>query len=114
MDSATLNQWRAIIKKILGELAAIPFPEVVNLEAKTVFDDDANIYMVVVEGWEDVKRLHGCLAHVDIKDGKIWIQQDGTEDGLAGELLATGVPKDRIVLGFKSPQTRKHTDFAVA
>ncbi len=39
---------------------------------------------------------------------------DGTEYGLANELLDAGVPKDRIVLGFKRPQTREHTGFAVA
>ncbi len=109
MDTGTLNEWRQIIKKILAELAAIPFPEVVNLKAKTVFDESADIYMVLVEGWQDVKRLHGCLAHVEINDGKIWIQQDGTEDGVANELLAAGIPKDRIVLAFKSPQTRAHS-----
>ena|SRR5438128_2578193 len=114
MDPATLNQWRAIIRKILSELAAIPFPEVVNLEARTVFDDESNTYMVVVEGWKDVQRLHGCLVHIAIKGDKIWIQQDGTEDGVARDLLAAGIPKDHIVLGFKSPRSRQHTGFAVA
>jgi hypothetical protein len=114
MDTRTLNEWRQIIKKILAELAAIPFPEVVNLKAKTVFDESSDIYMVLVEGWQDVKRMHGCLVHVEINDGKIWIQQDGTEDGVANELLVAGIPKDRIVLAFKSPQTRAHSGFAVA
>lgn len=44
----------------------------------------------------------------------LWIQLDGTEDGIAGDLLAAGIPKDRIVLGFKSPDSRQHTGFAVA
>ena len=114
MDTKTLNEWRQIIKKILAELAAIPFPEVVNLKAKSVFDEPSDIYMVLVEGWQDVKRMHGCLLHVEINDGKIWIQQDGTEHGVANELLVAGIPKDRIVLAFKSPQTRSHSGFAVA
>jgi hypothetical protein len=114
MDTKTVNDWRQIIKQILVELAAIPFPEVVNLKSKTVFDESSNIYMVLVEGWQDVKRLHGCLVHVEISDGKIWIQQDGTENGVANELLAAGIPKDRIVLAFKSPQSRVHSGFAVA
>jgi XisI protein len=114
MDTRTLNEWRQIIKRILAELAAIPFPEVVNLEAKTVFDESSDIYMVIVEGWQDVKRMHGCLVHLEIKDGKIWIQQDGTEDGIASELLAAGIGKDQVVLAFKSPQSRAHSGFAVA
>jgi hypothetical protein len=114
MDPDTLNHWRRTIKRILTDLAAIPFPEVVTMSAKTVFDEAADVYLVVVEGWQGVRRLHGCLVHVEIKGDKIWIQQDGTEHGIATDLLAAGIPKDRIVLGFKSPQSRAHTPFAVA
>lgn len=114
MDTGTLNSWRQIIKNILAGLAAIPFPEVVNARAKTVFDDSSNTYLVLVEGWQGVKRMHGCLVHLEIRDDKIWIQQDGTEDGVTNDLLAAGITKDRIVLAFKSPQSRVHTDFAVA
>jgi hypothetical protein len=114
MDTHTLNHWRRTIKKILTDPAAIPFPKVVAMSAKTVFDEGADVYLVVVEGWQGVRRLHGCLVHVEIKGDKIWVQQDGTEDGLAANLLAAGIPKDGIVLGFKSPQSRGHTSFAVA
>jgi hypothetical protein len=51
---------------------------------------------------------------VEIIDGKIWIHRDGTEEGIASELLKAGIPKERIVLGFKSPRMRKHTGFAMA
>jgi hypothetical protein len=114
MDANTLNHWRQTIRRILTDLAAVPFPEVVTMTAKTVFDENSDVYLVVVEGWQGVRRLHGCLVHVEIKGDKIWVQQDGTEYGVAADLLATGVPKDRIVLGFKSPQSRAGTQFAVA
>jgi hypothetical protein len=114
MEPNTLNQWRRTIRQILTELAAIPFPEVVAMTAKAVFDETADVYLVVVEGWQDVKRLHGCLVHVEIKGDKIWIQQDGTERGVATELLTAGIPRECIVLGFKSPHGRRFTQFAVA
>jgi hypothetical protein len=114
MDTATLTHWRQTIKKILTDLVAIPFPEVVTISAKTVFDETADVYLVVVEGWQGVRRLHGCLVHIEIKGDKIWVQQDGTEEGVVADLLAAGIPKDCIVLGFKSPQSRALTDFAVA
>jgi hypothetical protein len=66
----------------------------------------------MIVGREGVRRVHGCLVHIDIIGNKIWIQRDGTEDGIASELLKAGVPKDHIVLGFRSPEMRKHTDFA--
>ena len=114
MDSDTLNHWRQTIKRILGELAAIPFPDVVNLSAHAVFDESSDNYLVVLEGWKDVQRQHGILVHVAIRNDKIWIQLDGTEYGIARELTEAGIPKEKIVLGFKSPQSRPHTGFAVA
>jgi hypothetical protein len=63
---------------------------------------------------EDGKRVHGCLIHLDIINDKIWVQRDGTEQGIANELVDAGVPKEHIVLGFRSSEMRKHTDFAAA
>ncbi|WP_442938932.1 element excision factor XisI family protein [Nostoc sp.] len=51
--------------------------------------------------------------NVDIKDNKIWIQRDGTEIGIANELVAAGVSKEDIVLGFHAPYKCEFTDFAV-
>ena len=63
-------------------------------------------------GWENEERAYGCVVHVDIKDRKIWIQRDLTEEGIANELVELGVPKTDIVLGFRSPYVRQFTGFA--
>jgi len=47
-------------------------------------------------------------------DGRFWIQYDGTEDGIATQLVEAGVSRDRIVLAFKHPDLGKFTDFAAA
>ena len=58
-------------------------------------------------GWDEQKRVYGFVIHVDIKkDGKVWIQRDRTEAGVANELVAAGVPKEDIVLAFKAPYVR--------
>ena len=44
----------------------------------------------------------------------IGIQRDGTEDGIADELVEAGIPRSRIVLGFWDPEARKLGDFAAA
>ncbi len=49
---------------------------------------------------------------MDIKQGKIWIQHNGTEIGIADELVKLGVSKEDIVLGFQAPYKRKYTGFA--
>jgi hypothetical protein len=65
-------------------------------------------------GWQDGYRIYGSLLHIDIIDDKIWIQHDGTEEGMAQELVNAGISKDCIVLGFKSMERRKLTEFAVS
>ena len=65
-------------------------------------------------GWNDGKRIHGCLIHIEIVDGKIWIQRDGTEYGITRELETAGIPKSEIVLGFQVPEVRQHTEYAEA
>jgi len=54
------------------------------------------------------------LLHIDVIDNLVWIQQDGTEDGIAYELEKAGIPKSSIVLGFHEPEVRQYTGYAVA
>ena len=107
----TVASYRELVKKILSDYAGIPFA---SGETRTlaVFDTEGDHYLLMLLGREGVKRVHGCLVHVDIIGGKIWIQRDGTEDGIAEELVRAGVPKEHIVLGFRSPQMRRYTEFA--
>ena len=83
-------------------------------EAQAICDTTNHHYLLVYVGWEDETPLYGCSIHVDIKDGKFWIHQDFTEDGIASELLEFGVPKTDIVLAFRSPFMRQFTGFATA
>ena len=65
-------------------------------------------------GWTGNYRVHGSVIHIDIRNGKIYIQHDGTEEGVANQLVAAGIAHDQIVLAFKPPQIRPYTEFAVA
>jgi hypothetical protein len=71
-----------------------------------MFDRGHDRYLLVNIGWDKGKRVHGCLVHVDLRDGKFWIQRDGTEHGIAKELVAAGVPREHIVLAFKPIEIR--------
>ncbi|MEH2378129.1 MAG: element excision factor XisI family protein [Nostoc sp.] len=57
--------------------------------------------------------MHGCLVHIDIINDKIWIQRDGTEYGMANELVNAGIPKNKIILAFQPADIRQYTEFAV-
>lgn len=108
-----LDSYRQTIRRILTEYAQIPYAHG-DIQIEPVFDDESDRYLLMILGRENDRRVHGCLVHVDIINGKIWIQRDGTERGIANELVEAGIPKDQIVLGFRSAEVRKHTDFAVA
>jgi hypothetical protein len=109
-----LDEYRGIIRSILTEHARVPF-SVGDLRSETVFDRESDRYVLLVVGRDhERRRVNVPIIHIDIIDGKLWVQADGTEYGVAQELVDAGVPKDRIVLGFKSPEARKYTDFAVA
>jgi len=110
MDKLTL--YRSLIQDILRDRAYLPLGDT-EVEAQTIFDTDNDHYQLVHTGWQDDNRLYGCVVHVDIKNGKFWIQYDGTEVGIANELVAQGVPKGDIVLAFHAPYKRPYTDFAV-
>ncbi len=98
---------QAIIKRHSHPLA---YGEV---DVQHIFDRDHDHYQLVYAGWIQKERQYGCLIHADIKDGKIWIQYDGTEVGVANELVELGVPKTDIVLAYHSPSMRQYNGFAV-
>jgi hypothetical protein len=109
----TLDTYRQIIQDVLAEYVDISYAYG-DIQNEAVFDHQNDRYLIVSVGWQDVKRIHGCLIHVDIIDGLVWVQRDGTEDGITGELVQAGIPKSRIVLGFHEPEVRQYTGYAVA
>ncbi|MBW4510287.1 MAG: XisI protein [Scytonematopsis contorta HA4267-MV1] len=106
-----VEQYRQIIQQLILERAQRPFP-IQEIEKQAIIDTERDHYLLLHTGWRENRRTHGCSLHIDIKDGKIWIQHDGTEVGIATQLVELGVPKDDIVLGFHSPYMRQFTEFA--
>lgn len=107
-----IKKYRQIIQDILLEHASYKSINE-DVEPQIVFDRERNHYQLIHVGWSNDKRVYGCVIHLDIKDRKIWIQHDGTEGGVASELVDQGVPKQDIVLGFHSAFKRQFTEFAV-
>jgi hypothetical protein len=83
------------------------------VESQLVIDPVNHHYQLLHVGWQGEKRIYACPIHIDIKDGKIWIQQDFTEVGIAQQLLERGVAKSDVVLGFRSPFMRQLSEFSV-
>jgi hypothetical protein len=110
MDST--EHLRTVIMQVLTEYSKIPYAYG-EVQPQTVFDKDSDNYLLLAIGWNK-RRVHGIVAHLQIIDGKVWIQRDGTEYGFAKELEDLGVSKSQIVLGFHPPDVRPHTEYAVA
>ncbi len=110
-----LEQYRACIRQLLTAHAALEQdnsnPEI---ESQLIFDIEHDHYQLLDIGWEDLKRIYNCFIHIDIKDGKIWIQRNMTEADLAQELVEMGVAKEDIVLGLHPPYKRPLTGYGVA
>jgi hypothetical protein len=109
-----VNTYRQYIQQLIQAKADRSNRLPGQVEAQTIFDTERDHYQLVYVGWKpNGLRDYGCLLHLDIKDSKIWIQYDGTEGGIAYQLVDLGVPKQDIVLGFQPLEVRPHTEFAV-
>ncbi len=64
-------------------------------------------------GWENKRRVYGFSIHLDMKDGKIWIQWNCIEIDVAKELVELGVSQEDIVVGFHPVYLCQMTDYAV-
>ncbi len=107
-----LEFYRTVIQSLLIAYAAVPIANGA-IDCYTVFDTKQDHYQVMNVGWDGYRRVYGCVLHLDIKQGKIWIEQNMTEMRIAEELVKQGVPKEDIVLGFQAPEIRQYTDYAV-
>ncbi len=108
----TIDLFRETIKRILENHAGVPFA-LGDIYNQTIFECQNDTYLLMAIGWQKKRRVHDCIVHIEIVNGMIWIQADGTEYGIANELIEAGIPKDKIVLGFHKPEIRKYTGFAV-
>jgi hypothetical protein len=106
-----VDRYREIVAQLVTEYAGY-VPAHGRIETEAVVDRDRDHYEVMHVGWDGQRRVHGCVVHIDIKDGKVWVQYDGTTRPVAEELVAAGVPREDIVLAFHPPEVRQHTAYA--
>ncbi len=106
-------KYRELVLRVLSDHDH-PLADSEQVETQVVTDEKHDHYLLMYVGWRGNQRVRGIVLHLDIKDGRIWIQHDGTEYGVANELVDLGVPKQDIVLGFRAPERRPDTEFAAA
>lgn len=105
--------YRMVIKQLLTDYAAYK-PSYGDIEVQTLFDSEHDHYQVLAIGWYNKQRIYGCSMHLDLKQGKIWIQANNTELDIAQNLVERGIPKEDIVIGFHPPHFRQFSGYAIA
>ena len=110
MDKVTT--YSQYMKDILAEYLRI-YPSTEQKQSLVIADDTQKVYMLMRIGWNQKSRIHNCMFHADIINGKIWIQEDWTDYSIAQELTDRNVPKSDIVLAFHPKDVREETEFAV-
>jgi XisI protein len=108
-----LERYRNLIQKILEEYQQLGSRNS-DVESVLLFDPIREHYLLLKIGWHQDNRINRNVIHVRLKDGKIWIEEDRTEDGIATDLLQAGVSREDIVLAFHPPRLRQFTEFATA
>ena len=111
MDS--LEEWRELLEQSLQYHADLPY-SYGDVETYVLVSRDRNHFMLMREGWDDQRRIHGCIVHAEIRNGKIWMHYDGIEDSITEDLVSAGIPKHCIVLAFHPADIRAHTGYAIA
>ena len=91
MDKITC--YRQLIVQLLQDFANLCNRGSMEEDAETVclFDLERDHFMVAHVGWQNHKRLRGTPLFLRLRNGKIWIEDDWTERGIATDLLAAGV-----------------------
>jgi len=108
-----IEKYRQLVQALLTRYAeedSVAAGVEVQLSLDTVRDH----YQWLNVGWHDTNYIYDCYIHIDIKDGKVWIQRNWTEEQPAVELVKMGIPPQDIVLGLQPPSNRPYTDYGVA
>jgi hypothetical protein len=109
--------YRQLVERHISELASLireqhPASRT-GIDCECVFDEHRDHYLLLKVGWSGSRRVRAVTLYVRLRDEKIWVEEDMTEEGIASALMRQGVPAEDIVLAFHPPALCQHTEFAV-
>jgi hypothetical protein len=108
-----IKKYQKVILSVLEDYAKVRYS---NLDAvnQLIADKENHRYQVITIGWDKNKSVHDCPIHIDIINGKIWVQRNMTDIDLDTIFRDNHIPKSDIVLGFLTPKMREYSDYALA
>jgi XisI protein len=104
-DSIAQNdRYRQQIKRfLLGQSDSQRTDRVVSVP---IFDEVRDQYLVLCYGWRGQERVYWVVLHLEIVEGKVWIQRNQTEVDVEAELKALGIAENDLVRGLVPPDYR--------
>ncbi len=85
-----------------------------HIKTQPIIDTERNHFQLLRFGWDNNRYTFSVVFHFEIKDGKIWLQENRTDILIAKELVELGIPHTDIVLGLQAPEDRIYTEYAAA
>lgn len=107
-----LNKYRTIIKNFLTKQAQGNSLGG-DIETEIIFDEQRERYLLIDLGWNEHQRIYSCVIHLEIKNGKIWIQRNQTDLPIADKLISEGIARQDIILGLQPADIREYTGLGV-
>ncbi len=72
-----LTRYREVARQVIAEYSRHKISHG-KIDSYPVIDPVGDHYLVMDVGWDRHRRVQGAVVHLDIIDGKFWIQYDGT------------------------------------
>lgn len=94
--AGAIANYHQIFQDLLTTYSQIPYLQA-DLKDETIFDQLAGRYMLVTVGWQGRKRINTIVLHLDVVDDQVIIQCNNTDQDIAQELIAAGIPATAIV-----------------
>jgi hypothetical protein len=82
-----VGKYREYVQSLLSRYVSVDVSDD-EVEVQLIFDVERDHYQWLNIGWQELTRVYRCIMHFDIKDGKIWLQQNLTDQNPAEELVA--------------------------
>ena len=111
MDKRALNREKAksVVDRLHARHIQVPDP----YQRDKIIDPESGNMLLYYDSWSKDHRTYGCYLHLKVaEDGKVWVQNDGTDIPVIDELEAAGIPVTDMVVGWHHPAARKYTEFA--
>ena len=106
------RRYRSIIIDVLQDVVARS--QAGSVRTVSVFDEASNQYQVLDIGWDESgKRIFQPMIHLELLNGKIWIQENLTDLDIAKVFLEYDIEKSDIVLGLHFPGLRQFSEYAI-